>query len=239
MSVFDNTTKVDRKVKDPGTDKKLSGGGSLTYGSITTPAGLAGCVGIDAKLVHGDRWQQIDQTQTTMITGSELMNITQNQTVMVIANRSLTVVGNVMEVIVGAHNLLQVGAQTDLHIAPHNRVNCSPESQQEPTNKFRLFGVEFEVKSSESTIVGSQMEIIGMGTEVAGLKNEMCGVSIENKIVDMCNVLGISIEPKVSEVHLDPLHVFLEGAHAKLAAGTAAVSPSVNAVPHAPTMGGH
>jgi hypothetical protein len=64
-------------------------------------------------------------------------------------------------------------------------------------------------------------------------------LNAEMKIIDLAAILGISVEPKVSEVELEALHVFLKGGEAKIAAGTVAVSPSVNAVPHVPTAGGH
>ncbi len=237
MPVFDNSIKVALKVQDPGTDKTLSGSGALSWGGITTPVGLGGCTGIDAKLVHGDRWQQIEQTLTTNILANELRTVFQNQTLMVMVNRTKTVLGNLLATIIGAHNLLQVGAQNETHVEAHNRLNASPESQAEPTNKFRMFGIEFEVKGTESTITGSKMEITGNSLEVTGLSNALIGISNEIKGIDMCTA-GMSVEPKGLEVELKALKTIGEGAEVKAAAGVAAVAPSVNAIPHAPMMGG-
>jgi|SRR5579863_2233475 len=238
MGVFDNSVKTPLKVKDPGTDKTLSPSGALSYGAMTTPAGVAGCTGIDAKLVHGDRWQQVEQNHTTNIIGNDLFNVVQNQTHTIGANQTAMVAGTVNHTVVGAHNFLQVGAKTDVHVAPHSRMNTSPDSQQEPTNKMRIFGVEFEQKDTENTIITTKMEIVGMGQSFVGLANENVGVSTGLKGISYEGVLGIAIEPKLSEVELKPLHVFLGGGEAKAAAGHAAVVPSVNAVPHVPTAGG-
>jgi hypothetical protein len=237
MSVFDNTVKIGRRVPDPLTDKALDSPGALSWGSITAVSALAGTTGVDCKLIHGDRWQQIAQNLTTVVMASETHSVMQNQTLTITQNRTKTVVGNVTATVVGSHNLLQVGAQNEIHVQPHNRLNCAPESQQEPTNKFRMFGIEFEVKSTESTITGTKLEINGIAMEVTGVSSAVIGMSVEMKGIDYC-MSGLSVEPKLAEVELKALKTIGEGAEAKLAGGVAAAAPSVNAVPHVPTMGG-
>ena len=104
---------------------------------------------------------------------------------------------------------------------------------------MHILGIEFEHKAQETTITDVALGLGGLGVEFNGWKNEGTFLNAEMKVFDLAGVLGIAVEPKVSEVELKPLHVFLEGGEAKVAGGTAAVSPSVNAVPHIPTAGGH
>src|SRR5215475_9355175 len=101
MGVFYNTTKTPRRVKDPGTDKTLSASGSLAYGGMTSTGGLAGGTGIDAKLVHGDRFQTIDHNIDT--------TIFQNETYLVGGNQKETVIGDCTEMIIGNDTLMVMG----------------------------------------------------------------------------------------------------------------------------------
>jgi len=75
MGVFDSKIKTERRVKDPGTDKKLSAGGALSYAAIASTTALAGCPGVYSQLIHGVKWIQIDTNQTEMITSDVLQKI--------------------------------------------------------------------------------------------------------------------------------------------------------------------
>jgi len=92
MGVFDNTVKIGRRVGDPLTDKKLDDPGSLSWGSITSVSGLAQTTGVDCKLVHGDRWQEIDGNMTEHYTNNVKTTIDQNWTIKVNGIMNLTVV---------------------------------------------------------------------------------------------------------------------------------------------------
>lgn len=246
MPVFDQSTKVGRKVKDPTTDKTLPSEKSLSYGAMTSTTGLAGATGIDCKLVHGDRFQAIDAKMTetigasesTSIGTTETHNVGTTRTTTIGANDVITIGANKQVTVTGSHNLLQVGARNEVCVSPVNRVNSSPDSQGEPTNKMRIFGIDFEVKNSEQTITGQKAEVVGQAIGATLWNTEVKVINVEMKVVDFATVLGIAIEPKVSEVELEALHTFLKGAEGTVAGGHAAVAPSVNAVPHIPTAGG-
>ena len=83
MGVFDNSTKIGVRVQDPGTDRSLTPSGALSYPSINTPGALAGTTGIDCKLVHGDRWQQILGNMTENYAGNVNTNIAVDWTIVV------------------------------------------------------------------------------------------------------------------------------------------------------------
>ena len=120
MSVFDGSTKTPLRVSDPLTDKNLSAPGSLSFGGMTSTSGLASCTGIDAKLVHGDRWQQIDNNMTEIIGINEKTTIGNNETHTVGAVVFLTVGQGWQEEQLGPVNRHYAMIVTDLFDADHN-----------------------------------------------------------------------------------------------------------------------
>src|SRR5579884_4003610 len=137
---FDGKTKVGRRVADPKTDKVRSAPGALIFAAMTTPAGLAGCTGIDDKLIHGDRWQQIDGNFTEQVNANEMTTILGNQTRTVIGNRNLTTVGNVNsttvsnlnQTVVGSTIRTYVGAAAYNYVSNHVATHASPQNRFEP-----------------------------------------------------------------------------------------------------------
>jgi hypothetical protein len=120
MGVFDNQTKVPRRVPDPLTDKKLGNSGSLPWGSFTSITGLAGTTGVDCKLVHGDRWQEIKGNMTEDYTGNVNTNITLNWTINVYAIMNLTVYQGYNEIEYGPVNRTYFQVVNDTFLMDHN-----------------------------------------------------------------------------------------------------------------------
>jgi len=241
-TVFDGKTKVGRAVPDPGTDDMLPSSGSLVFAAIATPAALAGTVGADAKLVHGDRWQQISGTITEFVSGSVLTNITQDHTLNVTGNRTKQITGNHTEnivgnqnlTVVGPHNALYVSPKNDVHASPHNRVNSSAENQSEPSDKVQILGTDFDKKDSDFSLTMNSFEIKVLSNEFTAFKNEASGLANGITALVLDAVLGISIEPKITEVELEPLHTFLKAAEAKAGGGSVAAMPRVATPPNPP-----
>jgi type VI secretion system secreted protein VgrG len=95
-SVFDATTKVPRRVKDPITDDTLPSPGSLNWKQITSATALAGTTGIDTMLVHGDRWQEMKGSLTENYTVDKRITVKGKHTETITGNRSITVTsGNI------------------------------------------------------------------------------------------------------------------------------------------------
>jgi hypothetical protein len=120
MSVFDNTVKIGRRVADPLTDKKLDSPGSLSWGGITGTSALAGTTGVDCKLIHGDRWQQILGNMTENYTGNVNTTIFQNWTIMVMGVMNLTVIQGYNEVEMGPVNRTYMMVVNDTFLMDHN-----------------------------------------------------------------------------------------------------------------------
>jgi hypothetical protein len=242
MPVFSKSTKVNRTVADPGTDDTLPPSGALSWGAITAASGVAGTTGADVKLIHGDLWERISGSVSEFISGSVLTNIIRDHTLNVTGNRMKQITGNHTEnivgnqnlTVIGPHNALYVSPKNDVHASPHNRVNSSPENQQEPSQKIHILGVEFEKKESETTVVMNSFEIKVLSNEITAFKNEATGLANGASVIVLDAVLGISIEPKISEVNLEALHTFLKGAEAKAGGGSVAAMPRVATPPNPP-----
>lgn len=244
--VFDGKTKIGRAVADPKTDQKLPSLGSLSQNKMTDKMGLSGTVGTACILVHGDRWVRISATQNMEVVGDQFTNITGNETHTVLhtrtenitQNNSLTVGGNQDWTIAGSHMALHTGPKTETLVSPLNMVESAPWFHQEPTQKIHILGVEFEKKDEEFTYTTNSFEIHTIANEInLVFKNEATTLNNEVKLIDYATVLGVSIEPKISEVHLEPLHTFLEGAHAGAGGGKATAEAGVGVPPNVPTGG--
>ena len=247
MPVFDGAPKIIRRVKDPWTDQTEPPPAALSWGAIDANVGLAQTIGADVSLLKGDRWHQVQGGLTENYLGGVATTIVQNQThtvggdrtTTIAGNHTETVVGNLNSSIIGPTNALYLSPKNDVHVSPNNRVNSAPENQQEPSSKTHILGVAFEHKAAETVITDVSLGLNGLSNEFTAMKCEGTGLAVGSTVLVLDSVLGLAIEPKIAEVDLEPLHVLLKGAEAKVAAGTVAVSPSVNAVPHVPTAGGH
>ncbi|HUA83758.1 MAG TPA: hypothetical protein VMB85_07855 [Bryobacteraceae bacterium] len=120
MGVFNNSVKIGVRVEDPGTDKKLPPSGALSYPSITAPSALAGTTGIDCKLVHGDRWQQILGNMTENYTDNVNTTVGQNWTIQVNGIMNLTVMLGYNETEWGPVNRTYQQVVNDTFNSDHN-----------------------------------------------------------------------------------------------------------------------
>jgi hypothetical protein len=120
MGVFDGNVKIPLRVADPLTDKSLGDSGLLPWGSITSLTGLAGTTGTDCKLVHGDRWQEIQGNMNEHYTLNVNTTIDQNWTIQVNGIMNLTVVMGYNEEEQGPVNRHYVKVVTDTFDSDHN-----------------------------------------------------------------------------------------------------------------------
>ena len=245
MSVFDGKTKIGRSVADPNTDKTLPPSGSLGWSAITGQTALGVTVGSDVALVHGDQWQSVDTDRTHKIGGSGNSTIEGDENRKVSGDHNKQISGDQNQIISGDHNLnvsgqsqsLFVGPKTDVHVAPLCIMHSATQCTSEPQPKIHILGVEFEKKDSEFTFCTNSFDINVISNEInLAFKNELTTLNNEVKVIlDFATVLGVSIEPKVSEVEIEALHTFLKGGHAEVTAGKVTAAPGVNAVPGVPT----
>jgi hypothetical protein len=152
MGVFDNSVKVGRRVKDPLTDKKLAGSGSLSWGSITTVTGLAQTTGVDCKLVHGDRWQEILGNMNEHYTLNVNTTIDQNWTIQVNGIMNLTVVQGYNETELGPVNRTYWQVVNDTFLSDHNVTVPASASFQ-----VSMFSNTVTIAEAIGIVVGPQL----------------------------------------------------------------------------------
>ena len=213
---FDGGTFTETRVKVQEGDRALAPSGSLTWTTITTPTALAGCVGIDAKLVHGDRWQTIDANFTEMIYGDVKSTIFGNQIHTVMTNQTLTTIGNVTHMIVGTLNAVNVGSITHMiigtylgtYISPHTVNFISPMTENHAAPKtvneplyMKTSAIELASVGVAQGNTGLKVESVGVGIGVTGLKVEATALKQKSEALSaaMQGLLGriIPLDGKV------------------------------------------
>ena len=223
MSVFDASTKTGREVKDPLSDKTLPPPASLSWKAITTPTALAGTVGIDCKLVHGDRFQQIDKSMienyggsvTSTIGGSQTRTVMGSQTFMTIGMQTETNVTGITHLIVGATNRSYIGAHNEIQIAGKNHTfvgvlvenHASPKQENEPLH-VETDAISLALKGVDLSATGMKGEAVGLSTGVFGLKLEGGGLAVSGVGVTL-GVVGASVEGKGAGVTAQGIDVNL------------------------------
>jgi hypothetical protein len=202
MGVFDARTKTVRAVSDPGTDDTLPPPGALSWGSITSASGLGGTTGADAKLVHGDRWQQVTGKQVenilvdfnTTIGGNQNHQVTGNQTLATTGNVTRDVVGNLSTTVIGAELRSNIGVQNHTHAAPRTNVHSGEKMTEESGSFLRSISelVEFQMLRKEVSMVKIEavlaahfsadtykLEVVNTETKAEIIKGRFCGFTNE------------------------------------------------------------
>jgi hypothetical protein len=195
MSVFDGSVKTGRRVKDPGTDKTLSSPGALSWGGITGATALAGTTGVDAKLVTGDRWQQISGTQTeniatdlkTTVTGNQTHTVQGNQTISVSQDHKETVGGICNQTVVGAQIMTNYDVRTETRMITHTQTHGDLNWVQDPDGQMHIgntnmgiwnFLFEFEVMHLEFADV--HLEFKGAHPYFSGVDTNVSAFRLQN-----------------------------------------------------------
>ncbi len=228
MPVFDGTTKVGRAVKDPATDKNLPDGKALSYSAMPTTTALAGTTGVNCKLVHGDRWQEILGNMTEHYTLSVTSTIDQNWTITVNGTMNLTVVQGYNEVQEGPVN------ETYYQVVTINNLDDQYQSIADS------FAFTVAMASNTVTIVEQVSVVIGGQLNVVeGVQVNVVGLLCASIVVDF------DLEWKTLHAEYHLLHgdgKFMElynveakcklfGAKSEVGGGEADVKPKVNAAP--------
>jgi hypothetical protein len=237
-AVFDGKTKIGRAVADPNTDHMLPNPHSLALGAINTPVALSGMVGADCKLVHGDRWEQLDGSLmeitnvnvTTTAMGNEIREIMGNQTLTTNGNVTETIMGNMNHTVIGPELHTNVGTQNHTRLAPRIEAYAGDDNVEEPGVHCH----QIETWLHNHNLAGEAV-VMTVGMAINSVDAALNSVDVKGNDISVVSIM--SIEPKVSEVNLKPLHTFLEGADAGAKAGAVTAGPGVGEPPNLPAQG--
>jgi hypothetical protein len=161
------------------TDNKTPAFGSLPAASMTSLSGLAGTTGTDVKLIHGDRWQQIDGLQKETINKTLTTDILETETWTVHDNLIFKVIGtttdhrieDVKEYYLAESRFEYFGEHTDQHHEQDHQLN--------PTVTFDVLHTEGEYKNIDLAIKALVFEAKGAVVDVTVGKAEAWGVGAE------------------------------------------------------------
>ncbi len=180
MSVFDGKVKIGRAVADPETDHALPPSGALSFGAIKSATALSGTNGVDASLITGNKWQQLNGKHTENVTMDHLLTIMGNRKETVTGNHTGTIVGTTNQTQVGVHNETNVAARNNTYVQPLNETHSQPHNISQPTTLQR-----FEETVSEyfkqhwtnslwyGTLYGTKIDLVpGLNLAYSTLKTE-------------------------------------------------------------------
>ena len=206
----------------PANDNKTPKLGSLNLSAMSSTTALAGTTGVDAKLIHGDRWQQIDGSQTETIDKDLTVEIKKNETWTVDEDYTMTVKGktddtrqeDVKETYFADSHFEYWKEHTDIHHDEDHQIN--------PTHTFDILHIEGEYKSVDLAIKASAFEAKGLSIEVTGAKGEAWGAGAEAYVAQVGAgvfenaVSAISVQEKALDARLEGMENEIKGLHSHM-----------------------
>ena len=179
MDAFDADPKTATRSHGGANDHAAPPWKTMSPGGMNATGGLAGTTGIDAKLIHGDRWQQIDGKQTETINQDLVTHIKQNETWTVDEDLTVQINGTtednrIKEVNEYFHAISRfeyLHEHTDLHQEQDHTIN--------PTHTFDILSTEIEVKNLDVALKGASVEGKGAVVDVTAGKAEAWGFGAE------------------------------------------------------------
>jgi hypothetical protein len=240
MPVFDKSTKVGRKVKDPGTDKTLPVEKALSYSAMTSTGGLAGATGIDCKLVHGERFQVIDANMTESVGADEKTTITGSETHTVMVNETYTVQGNRSHMVMGTHMLNVFNSSTYLYLGAVSKLHMLTKTETMLAGRTSTDATwAYSNKVFDGENIALQQQNIGATESNIGAQMQFIGFLAQFVLSLNLGVNTLNVTANLAKAKSEALSARMQGALTKLVGGevgaeggTAEANATVNALPH-------
>ena len=146
---------------DPATDHKTPQLGALDLGNMPSLTAMAGTTGTDTKLIHGDRWQQIDGKQTEKVNKDLKTDIMGIQTWEIHKDLKFTVDGTTTDNRIQEHNQYFHAASLFEYVNTHTDNHHEHEEEHNPTHTFHILNWEGSWKLAEISGIISTFEAKG------------------------------------------------------------------------------
>ena len=206
--------------------------GSLAGGAaIATPTALAGTNGVDCKLIHGDRWQEINGNETDDITGNLMTTIDGDENRLLLGNLETTVMEKTKDDRFGLYlgqyfegsTFNYFHTRTENHTAEeqehqptgHNEVTKEENKEKEKSYHFDLHKEDFAGFSLGGTLI--KIEGTGTAAEVFGAKTGLGGIEATG--------LGWREKSEALETKLDAVATWFSGVHAEAGGPDTSIRP--------------
>jgi hypothetical protein len=179
MAVFSANILTATRANSILTDNAAPGFGALSPGAMTSTSAVSGTTGVDSKLIHGDRWQEIQGNQTENIKNDLTTHIKESETWTVEENLDLTIKGkttdnrveDVKEYFHAESRFEYFGEHTDQHHEQDHQIN--------PTHTFDILNIEGEFKNIDLAIKALSIEAKGGVIDATVSKAEAWGAGAE------------------------------------------------------------
>ena len=206
----------------PANDNKTPKLGSLNLSAMSSSTALAGTTGVDAKLIHGDRWQQIDGNQTETINKNLITEIKEDETWTVDGNYTMTVKGTTNDT---RQKDVKETYFADSHFEywkEHTNIHHDQDHLINPTHTFDWLNVEGDYKNVEFATMAVGIEAKGVSLEVAVTKGEAWSAGAEAYGAQVGwgffeNAVCVnSVQEKASELKLKAMENEIKGLHSHI-----------------------
>ena len=228
---FNGASQTPNQSFDPSTDNKTPHLRSLDLSNMPNAVALAGTNGVDAKLIHGDRWQQIDGNETDCITSNLMTTIEGDENRMLLGNLETTVMQKTNDDRFGLF-LQNFFAESTFNYF-HSRVenHTAPEQEHQPTGHREVIADESKEKESSFERALHKEELVGFFAGGTLIKIEGIGTAAEGfgaKVgLGGIEVTGLGWRQKAEalETKLDAFAAKITGAEVEAGGEKAAVRP--------------
>lgn len=178
------------------TDRNPPPAGSLSLGSMASPGAVAGTTGAHVKLVHGDRWNQIEGNLTENVLKNHTFFVKLNETYTVNTNLVYRVNGTTNDTRVGVDNRNNIQPRNDTFLHTRSETHSQPEHRLQKTEdhnfteKLLAFKEEhyewtgFKLKTENVTILLSaplsyEKKLFGVGNDIFHMGHEEIAVEMK------------------------------------------------------------
>ena len=179
MPPFNGEKKTPNRTFDPSKDNVCPTLRSMNMTNMKDTKALQGQTGSDCKLVHGDRWQQIDGSQTEKINEDLTSDIMKNEVWTVHENYTTTVDGKTVDT---RNEDVKEFYHADSHFEyflEHTDQHREKDHQRNPTHTFDMLNIEGEYKNVDLAIKATAFEAKGLSIDAIVLKGEAWGAGAE------------------------------------------------------------
>ena len=205
--------------------------GSLNLGAMPSTTALAGTTGTDAKLIHGDRWQQIDGNQTEKINKDLTTDVMENETWTIHENYTMKVNGTTTDTRVEDVKETYIHESHFEYYLEHTDIHHDQDHQINPTHTFDILNIEGEFKTIDLAVKASSFEAKGLSVETTVTKAEAWAAGAEAWGFQVGagyfenSVCATSVSEKALDERLEGMENEIKGLHSHMGGPKVLIMP--------------
>ena len=205
--------------------------GALSAKAMTSSTAVSGTTGVDSKLIHGDRWQEIEGNQTENIKNDLNTHIKENETWVVDEKLDLTVKGKTIDNRIEVVNEYFHAESKFEYFGEHTDQHHEKDHQINPTLTFDILHTEGEMKNVDLAIKGLAIEAKGMVLDATVGKAEAWGAGAEAWGAQVSaggfvnEAFGLNVKEKAGDHDMRLVHADIAALNAQIGATRTVIMP--------------